>query len=200
MPFTSEDDFKLLLNSFGELPPAEKCPFLVILVGLPGTGKSTFAKCFTERIPAVILESDALRKTLIRKPVYSNTEHIRVFKAIHELMTKLLKQRVSLVLDATSMTAKDREPLYSIASSQSVKRFIVEMDLSPEIIKKRMDMRTKQGTSRSDADWEIYRMLRPMFEPVSEGCYRISTEADFQPVLEYLIKDVKTYLEQEECR
>ncbi|MET0038549.1 MAG: ATP-binding protein, partial [Dehalococcoides mccartyi] len=71
---------------------------------------------------------------------------------------------------------------------------------SPEIIKKRMDMRTKQGTSRSDADWEIYRMLRPMFEPVSEGCYRISTEADFQPVLEYLIKDVKTYLEQEECR
>ncbi|PKH45117.1 kinase, partial [Dehalococcoides mccartyi] len=94
MPFIPEDDIRLLLDSLGDLPPAEKCPFLLILVGLPGTGKSTFAGRFAKQIPVVILESDALRKTLINQPVYSDSEHTRVFKAIHELMGKLLGQSV----------------------------------------------------------------------------------------------------------
>lgn len=200
MPFIPEDDIRLLLDSLGDLPPAEKCPFLLILVGLPGTGESTFAGRFAKQIPVVILESDALRKTLINQPVYSDSEHTRVFKAIHELMGKLLGQSVSLVLDATSMTAKDRRPLYNLADGLGIKWFVVEMDLPPGIVKKRMERRMQQGASRSDADWTIYQMLKPMFEPVSEECYRIKTEADFQPVLARVIKDVKTYIEQEECR
>jgi len=200
MLFASENDTGLLLASLGQLPPPEKCPFLLILVGLPGTGKSTFAKHFVEHIPAVVLESDALRKTLVTQPVYTDTEHTRVFTAVHTLMAKLLKQKVSLVLDATSLTAKDREPLYKIASGAGVRNFVVEIDLPPEIIKKHLEERIQQGTSRSDADWEIYLQLRPKSEPVSGKCYRIKSESDFQPVLEYLIKDVKNYISQEECR
>ena len=70
-------------------------PALVVISGLPGTGKSQFARELQRRTGAVVLESDALRRLLFEKPSYSWQESRRLFAAIHAVAERLLCEGVS---------------------------------------------------------------------------------------------------------
>ena len=56
-------------QSLAGLPQAQVEPSLVVVSGLPGTGKSFFCRKLAERLPFVVLASDALRKVLFPCPV-----------------------------------------------------------------------------------------------------------------------------------
>ena len=77
-------------------------PFLVILSGLPGTGKSYFANQLTRHIKSVIVESDRIRKLLLSKPIYSKSEHARIFAICHRLAEDALSQGYVTIFDATN--------------------------------------------------------------------------------------------------
>ena len=64
-------DVERLSESLGQLPEPAAEPALIAVSGLPGTGKSYFCSKLAERLPFVILESDALRKVLCSPPSYS---------------------------------------------------------------------------------------------------------------------------------
>ena len=79
-------------------------PFLVILSGLPGTGKSYFANRLTSHINSVIVGSDRTRKLLISKPVYSKSEHSRIFAVCHRLIEDFLSEGYVTIFEATNLT------------------------------------------------------------------------------------------------
>jgi len=108
-------DVQHLTDGLGELPEPIVKPVFVAVSGLPGTGKSYFCTKLVERLPLVILESDALRKKLFSSPSYSSPESGRLFRALHLLIERLLGQGISLILDATNLSERYRERLYSIA-------------------------------------------------------------------------------------
>ena len=71
------------IGQYRSEPVAETtgAPILVLLSGLPGTGKSYFAKELSRRLPFVIVGSDRMRKALAPNPIYDRREHARVFAA-----------------------------------------------------------------------------------------------------------------------
>jgi predicted kinase len=108
-------DVERLTESLGQLPEPVVEPALLAVSGLPGTGKSYFCSQLAERLPVVILGSDALRKVLFATPGYGAQESSRLFQTIHHLIEELLKKGISLILDATNLSERHREYLYSIA-------------------------------------------------------------------------------------
>jgi GTP1/Obg family GTP-binding protein len=66
---TRRTDVDRVLQSLGDLPPPRPRPALVLVAGLPGTGKSQFSRELKSRTDSVILESDAVRRPLLRAPV-----------------------------------------------------------------------------------------------------------------------------------
>ena len=74
-------------------------PYLVILSGLPGTGKSYFANCLNGRLSFLTVGSDRMRKTLVPEPKYKRSEHIRVFAACHRLIEELLGEGYRVIFD-----------------------------------------------------------------------------------------------------
>ena len=172
-----------LLESLGPLPEPAAEPFFITVSGLPGTGKSYFCRRLAEKLPAVLLESDTVRKTLFASPVYSSEESNHLFRGIHLLVEKLLSKGIPVILDATNLSEKNREYLYSIADRLEVKLILVRVSAPPELVRQRLQSRQADPTNKSDADWEIYRKMQPTEEKIRRKHYTIDTSKDISPAI-----------------
>jgi len=187
----SAKDFPKLLNSLRKLPQPAANPRLVMVSGLPGSGKSRFADALMERIPAtMLLTSDVLRKILFSIPDYSQEESTRLFLAIHQLVEYLLKKGVTVILDAISLTERNRKPLYDIAEKINAKLIIVWVTVPPAVIRQHMKVRFTGTNSSSDADWEVCEKLKPSVEKINRKHFVVDTSKDTGPVLKRILKAI----------
>jgi predicted kinase len=186
-------DVQHLTDGLGELPEPVVKPAFVAVSGLPGTGKSYFCNKLVERLSLVILESDALRKELFSSPSYSLPESGRLFRALHLLIERLLGQGISLILDATNLSERYRERLYSIADRLEVKLILVRVEAPPELVYQRLKARQEEDSpgNSSDADWAVYQRMGSSVQKISRNHYAVDTSKDITPVLDKIIREVR---------
>jgi len=183
-------DVERLSESLGELPEPAAEPAVIVVSGLPGTGKTYVCGKLAERLPFVILESDALRKTLFRSPSYSAKESSQLFRAIHLLIERLLKKGISVILDATNLSERNREYLYSIADRLDVKLVVVRVEAPPEVVRERLATRQLDSGGKSDADWAVYHKMKSSVQRIRRNHYAVDTSRDITPVLGKIVREV----------
>lgn len=108
-------------------------PRVIVLVGLPGSGKSTYIKQYN--LPA--LSSDALRQ-LLADDETDQSIHGRVFAAIRYL----LRQRIAIgrpvtYIDATHLTPAERRPYVVMGRRLGFQVEALFFDVPPEVCKQR---------------------------------------------------------------
>ncbi len=81
-------------------------PVLIMLVGLPGSGKSTYAKQFEDAFK--IHSSDAIRKRLYDNEIVQEDPN-RIFTILHNEIKNDLKNNISCIYDATNINYKRRK-------------------------------------------------------------------------------------------
>ena len=185
------DDPQRLSESIGQLPEPAANPVLIAVSGLPGTGKTYLCSKLAERLPVILLESDALRKTLFPVPGYSATESKRLFKTIYLLMEKFLAKGFSQILDATNLTEKHREYLYSIVDRYHAKLIMVNVYSPPETVKQRLEKRAEEKGNNSDADWSVYNKMKLSAERIGRNHLLVDTSIDISPALEKIVREAQ---------
>lgn len=81
---------------------------LIMLIGLPGSGKSTYAKDIAETFDSyIVLSSDYYRKFLYGDE-NDQTHNQDVFSSLYFDMRKYLNQGKTVIFDATNINMKDR--------------------------------------------------------------------------------------------
>ena len=106
---------------------------IVVLVGLPGSGKSTYL----EQMGAAALSSDALRK-LLADDETDQSIHDRVFQALRYLLRqRLALERPVTYIDATNLTPDERRPYIGIGKSYSCEVEAVYFDVPLEVCRER---------------------------------------------------------------
>ena len=184
-------DVQRLTESLGELPEPVAEPTFIVVSGLPGTGKTYFCSQLAQRLPFVILESDALRKTLFSSLSYSSKESSRLFRAIHLLIERLLKKGTSLILDATNLSERHREYLYSIADRLDVKLILVRVEAPPQVVYERLKTRQDNPRNKSDAEWAVYQRMKPSVQKIHRNHYAVDTSRDITPVLDKIVREAR---------
>jgi len=184
-------DAKQLSESLGQLPGPVVKPVFIVVSGLPGTGKSYFCSKLAESLPFIILESDALRKTLFPSPTYSAPESSHLFQAIHHLIERLLKRGIPLILDATNLSERYRERLYHIADRLNAKLILVRVEAPPEVVYQRLKVRSEEtdSESSSDADWTVFQKMRSTVEKIRRNHFAADTSRDITPVLNKIVRE-----------
>ena len=185
-------DVQRLTDSLGEFPEPAVEPAFIVVSGLPGTGKSYFCSWLAERLPFIILESDALRKALLSSPTYSSPESSRLFRACHLLIERLLKKGIPVILDATNLSERYRERLYNIADRLEVKLVLVRVEAPPEVVRERLKVRLEEvnPVGKSDAGWEVYQRMKPTVQKIRRNHYAVDTSRDITPVLDKIVREV----------
>jgi hypothetical protein len=183
------EDVDKLREVLGKLPDPVAKPALVVVSGLPGTGKSYFCRRLAERVPLVIVESDRLRKLLFDHPSYSAQESYRLFQACYTLVEELLKGGTTVALDATNLEERHREQLYHIADQIGAALVIVRIDAPVEVVSQRLEERRSRVDpgDQSEADLTVYQRMKPTVERIRRSHLVVDTSKDISAGLEKVV-------------
>ena len=155
---------------------------LIIVMGLPGSGKTYFAKAFASKFGALHTNSDTIRKELYHKPNYHPEDKAIVYRALFDFVTKGLKEGKDVVIDATFSRQTYRQPYFDFADQHHIPCFVILMEADEAIIKERVQKKRPD----SDADFAIYLKIKAEYEKLDKE--HLLLRSDTIPLSEMLVK------------
>jgi len=187
------EDARKIEEHIQPLPPPRTNPALVVLSGLPGSGKSHFCRRLASRYPMASLKSDALRKALFGQPTYSAEENRRLFSACHLVLSRLLARGIPTIFDATNLREVHRRQVYRIADEHNAKLIVVHLQAPPPVVRERLEARVKglQPHDLSDAGPEVYERMQHDVEPIGRPHISVDTSADIKPVIATILQQLE---------
>jgi predicted kinase len=169
-------------------------PVLVMLTGLPGTGKSHLAQRLAEVLPFAIIESDQVRKILFPECEYSAEESQWVHRTCHAVMERLLEKGVRVIYDATNLHERHREQVYRLADGKDIRLVIVKVVTPPEVVSDRLRGRHEVPQNEqdiSDADLSVYQRMARQVDPISRNHIVVDTSQDLDAGITKLLRLVR---------
>lgn len=165
-------------------------PALIVLCGLPGTGKSFLARQIAERLPAVIVEADYVRKTLFRQPTYAGAESAWVHRVAHVTIERLLKTSHHVIYDATNLSEWFRDKTYHIAERAGAGLVVVQTVASEEVARERLAKRAlaRDPDDLSDATIAVYERFKRDAEPVRHPHIVVDTSRDIPRAVSRIVR------------
>jgi predicted kinase len=126
---------------------------LTLLVGAPGSGKSTYRNSITNR---KILSMDDMRKELCGNP-NDQSRNQEIFSKLYKETNRALQAGESIVIDNTNWSRKARKPLIDAARSSGAQVGIIYWDLPVSVLLERNAGRDKKVPD--DVVWKFYKDL-----------------------------------------
>ncbi len=151
-------------------------PRLVVMMGLPGVGKTYVARKLADRIGAFHVLSDSVRKQLLGIPIESKRfqgYNQGIYKGnigkktYDEMMRRAgvyLAAGHSTIMDATFLHPDSRRRAVELAKRHKVPYLFVLADCPERIVRSRLRHRSIEH-SFSDANLEVYRAMKSRFRP-----------------------------------
>lgn len=146
-------------------------------MGLPGSGKSYFAKRFAEDLNAEYISSDLLRNKMGLRGKYLPENKNLVYQQIANSAKDLIQEGKFVVLDATFFQKKFRELIYSIAEAAGSPLYLILVQADENIIQQRLSAPRKD----SEADHSVYLKIKNQFEPLERPFLLLNSTNDNLP-------------------
>ncbi len=161
---------------------------IVIVFGLPGSGKSFFASKLAEKTGAEYLNSDQIRLSIFPERQYTEAEKMKVYTVMADQTEKLIRKERDVVLDATFYKEHLRENFRHLAKSNEVPLLFIEVIARESIIKERLNRKRVF----SEADYPVYLTIKESFEPLSEDHLILeSTQENIDWMLKQALDHIK---------
>jgi len=153
-------------------------PALILLSGLPGAGKTTFAEALAEALEFFHVESDAIRRALAPVPRYTPAESSAVFARVEAAAAAALAEGRHALVDATNLTPRDRRRFLRLADRTGANLVAVRVTAPDEVIRDRL---RKPRDGHSQADLRVYELMKGRARPWATAAVVVDTRFPLEP-------------------
>ncbi|MDN3670532.1 ATP-binding protein [Echinicola jeungdonensis] len=160
---------------------------MIIVAGLPGSGKSFFAVRLADRVGAQYINSDKVRNALKKRGQYSLSDKFKVYREMVQLAEEGLQKKLPIVVDATFYLRSIRDMFYDLAGKWGVPVFLIEIIAKENLIQKRL----RQDRKDSQADFLVYQKVKEAFELIGRPHLILKSTDDN---IEQLLEDALQYV------
>ncbi|MBL4608964.1 MAG: AAA family ATPase [Pseudomonadales bacterium] len=141
--------------------------FCALTHGVSGSGKTTVGREIAAKAGAIQIRSDVERKRLfglapsersrekLNKTIYTQDISRKTFQRLENLARTILDAGLSVIVDATFLSRRSREPFEILAISLGLPFHILNTVASDSTIRKRLVRREKQALDASEAGLDV---------------------------------------------
>ncbi len=112
-------------------------PNLYLLVGYPGSGKTTLSKYISQKTNAVHLWADQERQAMFDFPSHSKKESDQLYNILDKKTSHLLANGMSVVFDTNFNYFSDRQLLREIGQKNNANNLLIWLTTPKHIAKAR---------------------------------------------------------------
>ncbi|MCB9080654.1 MAG: AAA family ATPase [Lewinellaceae bacterium] len=135
---------------------------IIVVTGLPGTGKTALAEMLARIRGCCHLNTDVIRVTLGKQGQYDAATKALVYAALLQEARQHLSAGKDVLLDGTFFRQELREPIHTLGLEFSARTLWIELVANEEVIRKRVAVQRPY----SEADFSVYEALRDQYEPL----------------------------------
>ena len=142
-------------------------PKLIVVFGLPGTGKTTVAQALSRELGWLHLNTDVIRTELGERGQYDEQTKAGIYRQMLDRTARELKRYKEAL----------REPFVQLADRHGIPLKWIEVGAAREVVRKRV------GPERpySEADFQVYKKIQNEFEPLNEPHLKLFTDREELP-------------------
>jgi predicted kinase len=165
-------------------------PVLILVMGLPGSGKSYFATRLSETLKCAYISSDVVRIKKGYSSRYKVNEKFEVYSMMIALAEQELDRGGGVVVDATFYRKILRQSFSRLAARMhSEIRYIVVV-AHQRLARQRLS----QTRMYSEADFEVYKLLRAEFQEVDEPHLMLhSTDSNLAEMINIAVEYLRSF-------
>ena len=161
---------------------------LVLVLGLPGSGKSFFAEKLAASLSSVYLNSDRIRKEMGAFGKYTDADKLVVYHEMFRLAEEKILLNNNVVLDATFSKEETRSFAKALSARMSIPIFWILVYADEGLIKERLSKKRFD----SEADFGVYEKIRDNFQPFNDPHLLLrSTNANIKDMLDQAHKYIE---------
>ncbi len=158
---------------------------IVLICGLPGTGKTFLSNKLSQYINSTVLSTDKIRKELIQKPTYTPWERALIYDVLFLLAKYLHSSGINCILDGTFNMEKSRREIKDLLNLSNEQFFIIECICPEDLIITRLLLRKDDY---SDATVSIYLKMKKIYEPVKQKHMSINTSRPIDKNIDRILR------------
>ena len=128
---------------------------IIVVSGLPVTGKSTLAEGLAKKLMLPIFSVDPIESAIIKSGVKRSFKTgLAAYLVAETLAAEHLKLDISVIIDAVSPVKESRDMWYSLSSQHDAQLVVIECVLDSDLHKKRIEVRVRNMHGIPEVTWE----------------------------------------------